>query len=287
MNIALAYAECEAITRREARNFSYGIRLLPPAKRRALSAVYAMARRIDDIGDGDLPPAEKLSQLAAVRAQLRDLASHADAGHPSTDAVLSRSRRRRPALPDPARRVRRTGRRLRGRRARTPVQDVRRPGVVLPLRRRLGRPPVARRVRPARPRHRGSRSPTHSASPCSSPTSSRPSRGPPERPDLPAGGGPRPLRMPAGHSTDGPDGSRRSAGVRRPGAVRRPSGRRRGTPAASPCCRCSTGAAAPVRRRWPGSTTGCWTGSAPTPTPAAGARLSLPAGRSSPSRHAR
>jgi 15-cis-phytoene synthase len=83
MNIAAAYAECEAITRREARNFSYGIRLLPPAKRRALSAVYATARRIDDIGDGDLAPAEKLSRLAAVREQLHDLDANA------SDVVLA------------------------------------------------------------------------------------------------------------------------------------------------------------------------------------------------------
>jgi phytoene synthase len=70
VTLADAYAECEAITRREARNFAYGIRLLPADKRTALSAVYALARRIDDIGDGDLPVAEKLAALAAVRAEL-------------------------------------------------------------------------------------------------------------------------------------------------------------------------------------------------------------------------
>ena len=31
-----AYQECERITREQARNFSYGIRLLPGPKRRAL-----------------------------------------------------------------------------------------------------------------------------------------------------------------------------------------------------------------------------------------------------------
>ena len=36
----------------------------PPDKRRALAAVYAFARRIDDIGDGTLPPADKLAALA-------------------------------------------------------------------------------------------------------------------------------------------------------------------------------------------------------------------------------
>jgi phytoene synthase len=68
--VASAYAECERITREQARNFAWGIRLLPTGKRRALSAVYAFARRIDDIGDGDLPREEKLVQLAAARASI-------------------------------------------------------------------------------------------------------------------------------------------------------------------------------------------------------------------------
>jgi phytoene synthase len=67
-----AYLECERVTREQARNFSWGIRLLPPAKRGALSAVYAMARRIDDIGDGSLPADEKLRQLAQARAVATD-----------------------------------------------------------------------------------------------------------------------------------------------------------------------------------------------------------------------
>ena len=68
--LAAAYAECERITREQARNFAWGIRLLPGVKRRALSAVYAFARRIDDIGDGDLPREEKLTQLSAARASI-------------------------------------------------------------------------------------------------------------------------------------------------------------------------------------------------------------------------
>ena len=65
-----AYATCATITRTQARNFHYGIRLLPPHKRAALSAVYALARRIDDIGDGDLSADEKLALLADMRADL-------------------------------------------------------------------------------------------------------------------------------------------------------------------------------------------------------------------------
>ena len=70
-----AYAASEAITRDQARNFYYGIRLLPPRKRAALSAVYALARRIDDIGDGDAggdpSTAGKLAALEQVRMSVR------------------------------------------------------------------------------------------------------------------------------------------------------------------------------------------------------------------------
>jgi len=70
-----AYAQCEQITWEQARNFAYGIRLLPAGKRHALAAVYAFARRIDDIGDGELPAAEKTAGLEAARAQVHALAA--------------------------------------------------------------------------------------------------------------------------------------------------------------------------------------------------------------------
>ena len=47
-----AYGACQSITRHRAANFYYGIRLLPPQKRRALCAIYAFARRADDVADG-------------------------------------------------------------------------------------------------------------------------------------------------------------------------------------------------------------------------------------------
>jgi 15-cis-phytoene synthase len=75
VDVAAAYRRCEAITRQQAKNFAYGIALLPGAKRRALSAVYAFARRIDDIGDGTLPAADKLVALAASRAEVAALAA--------------------------------------------------------------------------------------------------------------------------------------------------------------------------------------------------------------------
>ena len=68
-----AYTRCEEITRQEAKNFAYGIRLLPHDKRRAMSAIYALARRIDDIGDGDAAPDVKLAELEEVRHQVETI----------------------------------------------------------------------------------------------------------------------------------------------------------------------------------------------------------------------
>jgi phytoene synthase len=46
------------------------MRLLRPERREALFAVYALARRIDDVADGPLPAAEKLARLEALRGEL-------------------------------------------------------------------------------------------------------------------------------------------------------------------------------------------------------------------------
>src|SRR6202035_1297745 len=56
---------------------------LPPAKRRGLAVIYAFARRIDDIGDGTLPPQEKIAALEQARQQILDLAPP-----PADDPVL-------------------------------------------------------------------------------------------------------------------------------------------------------------------------------------------------------
>lgn len=73
MNIEDAYEWCERVTRREAKNFAYGIRLLRTPERQAMSAVYALARRIDDIGDGTDTPDEKLAGLQLVRKDIDNL----------------------------------------------------------------------------------------------------------------------------------------------------------------------------------------------------------------------
>jgi 15-cis-phytoene synthase len=65
-----AYGEVERITRREAKNFAYGIMVLPREKRQAIAAVYAFARRVDDVADGGLPLAEKRAELEELRGRL-------------------------------------------------------------------------------------------------------------------------------------------------------------------------------------------------------------------------
>jgi phytoene synthase len=84
MNSGEAYQHCEQITWEQARNFAYGIRLLPLAKRRSLAAVYAFARRIDDIGDGDLPPETKAARLEQARDQVHALVAVVKDGAGST-----------------------------------------------------------------------------------------------------------------------------------------------------------------------------------------------------------
>ncbi|MFD7552655.1 presqualene diphosphate synthase HpnD [Streptomyces sp. NPDC059816] len=68
--VLAAYSYCETVTGQQARNFAYGIRLLPTARRRAMSALYAFSRRVDDIGDGRLAAEVKQLRLEETRALL-------------------------------------------------------------------------------------------------------------------------------------------------------------------------------------------------------------------------
>jgi phytoene synthase len=79
--VAASYDYCRDVTRTAARNFFYGIRVLPAAKRDALCALYAFMRGADDIADeaaGSV--AEKKRGLAELRAEMdRALAGEAGA----------------------------------------------------------------------------------------------------------------------------------------------------------------------------------------------------------------
>ncbi|AEW97306.1 putative squalene/phytoene synthase [Streptantibioticus cattleyicolor NRRL 8057 = DSM 46488] len=94
--VLAAYRYCETVTGQQARNFAYGIRLLPTGKRQAMSALYAFSRRVDDIGDGDLDPAAKRDRLTRTRDVLARVRA-GEVGDDDTDPVAL-------ALADAARR---------------------------------------------------------------------------------------------------------------------------------------------------------------------------------------
>jgi phytoene synthase len=83
MNADAAYADVMRITRQEARNFAWGVMVLPRPKRQAVAALYAFARRVDDIADSRLEADERRSRLEACRASIESLSTS-----PNGDSVL-------------------------------------------------------------------------------------------------------------------------------------------------------------------------------------------------------
>ena len=80
MKAAEAYAETDRITRETAKNFAWGIRVLPGPKRRAIAALYAFARRVDDLADR---PEPARAELEGWRAAIETLPASQDG-----DAIL-------------------------------------------------------------------------------------------------------------------------------------------------------------------------------------------------------
>jgi phytoene synthase len=71
--VALAYEHCRRVARNAGSSFYAGMRLLPPERRNALFAVYALARRIDDVADGRGAAEGKLAELGEIRTELERL----------------------------------------------------------------------------------------------------------------------------------------------------------------------------------------------------------------------
>tara|TARA_Y100000766_G_scaffold285196_1_gene307001 strand:- start:13816 stop:14823 length:1008 start_codon:yes stop_codon:yes gene_type:complete len=61
-----AYVECESIARSASSSFFRSFRHLPEPKRKAVNALYAFCRRVDDIADGDWLPTRDLSHLDSM-----------------------------------------------------------------------------------------------------------------------------------------------------------------------------------------------------------------------------
>ena len=181
-----AYARGRSrITRREAKNFAYGIMVLPRDKRRAIAAIYAFARRVDDIADGAAAGgARSASRLEELRARARR-----DAGAQTRSC---RARRRARALRHPARARCGARRRAACRTRPAALRRLRRAARLLREGRRRGRRSRASRstalaTRSARDLRRdaGHRAPADQHHP-------RRRRGPAARPGLPPAGRARP-----------------------------------------------------------------------------------------------
>lgn len=77
-SVSEAYAECRRIARHAGSSFYLGMSVLPAPRRESAFAVYSLARRIDDLADGDLPAERKLAGLASIRAELARIETSTD-----------------------------------------------------------------------------------------------------------------------------------------------------------------------------------------------------------------
>jgi phytoene synthase len=75
MRVDEAYADVLRITHETARNFAWGIRMLPGPKRRAVAALYAFAREVDDLADREEPAR---AELELWRASIEALPASPD-----------------------------------------------------------------------------------------------------------------------------------------------------------------------------------------------------------------
>ncbi len=62
-----SFRYCRAVTRKQARNFYYGLKLMPGEKRPAMYAVYAWMRTADDLADQPGDASTKIERLEAFR----------------------------------------------------------------------------------------------------------------------------------------------------------------------------------------------------------------------------
>ena len=143
--IERAYEHCRRSPASRGSSFYAGMRLLPPERRAALFAVYALARRIDDIADGELAPAEKLAALARLAARARP-------AEPQPTRSCSRSQTPPRRFPIPLAAFDELIDGAEKDVARRALRDLRRARALLPPRRRHDRPALTRRLRLLRPR---------------------------------------------------------------------------------------------------------------------------------------
>ena len=92
-SLAADHAACTEALRRSGSSFSLPIRLLPPAKRRGTTALYAFCRRADDIVDDAPDPGLALAELRRFERELGVSLQGQPVGDPVVRAVTDTVRR--------------------------------------------------------------------------------------------------------------------------------------------------------------------------------------------------
>lgn len=92
MTTAQSYEHCSRVTRERAKNFAYGLLLLPKEARGAMCAVYAFCRACDDAVDEPDTPERKREALDALRVQLVEALSGRPQGPIFTALMDARAR---------------------------------------------------------------------------------------------------------------------------------------------------------------------------------------------------
>jgi len=72
--LAASLALCQAVAKRRARNFYYGLRLTPEPQRSAMYAIYAFMRACDDLADSEAAGGgDAAAQIERFRGQMREV----------------------------------------------------------------------------------------------------------------------------------------------------------------------------------------------------------------------
>ena len=86
--IAAAEAHVRDVVLASGTSFYWGMRLLPVAKRKAMYAIYAFCREVDDVADGEAPVAAKLAELTEWRGEIDAVFGAGRPSRPTARALI-------------------------------------------------------------------------------------------------------------------------------------------------------------------------------------------------------